>query len=52
MATSILTRGIYAGGRQWQHVASALSNLGHRVFSPNLARLGEIEEIRPILSKV
>jgi len=41
MAAYVLCHGGWAGGWQWDEVASLLRSAGHRVFTPTLTGLGE-----------
>ena len=41
MATFVLCHGGWAGGWQWQEVASLLRSAGHKVFTPTFTGLGE-----------
>jgi pimeloyl-ACP methyl ester carboxylesterase len=41
MATFVLVHGAWAGGLIWRHVARALRQAGHEVYTPTLTGIGE-----------
>jgi pimeloyl-ACP methyl ester carboxylesterase len=41
MATFVLIHGAWAGGWQWQDIATSLQQNGHQVYTPTLTGLGE-----------